>query len=297
MKWNTVKYLFKEGILGLWKNRLMALASVGTIILCLFILGMSYSVMGNIDYILGQVETEMGITAYIEEGTTEETIQETRKEIEANASVLEVNYISKSEALLTFSNEQGNEELFTEFQLDNPLPASFEIRVKEVDKQASVVSALMEYPFLEVTYFERETDIFIGINQAIQVISVIVIASLIIIALLLITNTIKLTVYIRRKEINIMKYIGATDAFIRFPFVVEGVLIGILGAVLPMGGIYLLYRYLLSLSETVLQGVLGGLNLLPIEVIMGGIIPIFIAIGVGIGSVGSAIAIRKHLKV
>jgi cell division transport system permease protein len=297
MKWNTVKYLFKEGILGLWKNRLMALASIGTIVLCLFILGMSYSVLGNIDHILSQIETEMGITAYIEEGIDEETIQRTRKEIQSNPYVLEVNYISKAEALLSFSREQENEELFLEFQLDNPLPASFEVKVNQVENQEEVVGVLKDYTYLDVTYFERETDIFIGINRAISVISVIVIAALIVIALLLITNTIKLTVYVRRREINIMKYIGATDTFIQLPFMIEGIFIGMIGAVLPMAGIYYLYRYLLDLSATVLQGVLGGLNLVAIEIIMKDLIPIFGIIGVGIGVLGSCIAIRKHLKV
>lgn len=297
MKWHTIKHLCKEGILGLWKNRLMALASAGTIVLCLLILGMSYSVAKNIDYILGQIETQMGITAYINNDVTAERTDEIASQLKNFPHIVDLEYISKEKALEIFAGDQESDTLFEQFKDDNPLPASFEIQVDEVENQESVVQALGNIPELQITYFEKETDMFITINKSIKILSAGVIGCLIIIALLLITNTIKLTVYVRRREINIMKYIGATDAFIRLPFLIEGITIGIIGCLIPTGLIYGAYSWTVEMMTKSLSGVLGGLTLQPINEIMSGLVPIFALLGIGIGALGSAIAIHKHLKV
>lgn len=297
MKWHTIKYLCKEGILGLWKNRLMALASAGTIVLCLLILGMSYSIANNIDYILTQIEMQMGITAYVSDKTEETRIQEIGESIKAMEHVTDARYISKEEALKIFAGDQESDTLFDQFKNDNPLPASFELQVDAVENQEIVVKALSNIPELQITYFEQETDLFIKINQSIQLLSAVIIGCLIIIALLLITNTIKLTVYVRRREINIMKYIGATDAFIRLPFLIEGITIGIIGCIIPMSIIYYGYNWANEIMIQSLGGMLGGITLQPVGEIMNGLIPIFAGLGIGIGVLGSAIAIHKHLRV
>ncbi|MGL4736349.1 MAG: permease-like cell division protein FtsX [Cellulosilyticaceae bacterium] len=297
MKWNTIRYLFKEGLIGLWKNRLMALASAGTIILCLIILGASYAIATNIEYILEQVQAQMGITAYINDDIDETRRIAIEQKIKGISEVTGVDYVSKEQALETFAGEQGNEGLFEQFKEDNPLPASFEIHVSGVVHQKAVVSHLQDIPELQVTYFERETGLFLKINQSVQLVSGAIIGCLVVIALLLITNTIKLTVYVRRREINIMKYIGATDAFIRLPFLVEGISIGLIGAVIPTGLVYVGYKWFDEFMNQGISQLFGGLALQPIDQIMIGVVPIFIAIGVGIGALGSGIAIHKHLKV
>lgn len=297
MKWNTIKYLCKEGILGLWKNRLMALASAGTIVLCLLILGMSYSIAKNIEYVMHQVETQIGISAYVGESVEEARLTTIATTIKNIPHVSEVTYISKEEALKSFAKEQENNSLFEQFKDDNPLPSSFEIKVDEIENQDQVVAKLMTIPELQVEYFKNETVIFMSINKSIQLVSSIIIGCLVIIALLLITNTIKLTVYVRRREINIMKYLGATDAFIRLPFVIEGVLIGVIGCSIPIYAIKEGYGFLIEFMGNSLGGFMGGLHLVPMVEIMGELIPIFVSIGVGIGMIGSIIAIRKHLKV
>lgn len=297
MKWNTIKYLFKEGILGLWKNRLMALASAGTIVLCLLILGMSYSIAKNIEYIMHQVETQLGISAYVNEEIEEARLTEIAALIKNTPHVNEVTYVSKEDALKTFAQGQENDTLFEQFKNDNPLPASFEIKVDQIENQDQVVAKLSAIPELQVEYFKNESKIFMNVNRSIQLVSTVIIGCLVIIALLLITNTIKLTVYVRRREINIMKYLGATDAFIRLPFVVEGVLIGIIGCMIPIYAIKEGYQFLIEVMGDSLGSFMGGMHLVPSAQIMQGLVPIFIAIGVGIGMIGSAIAIRKHLKV
>lgn len=297
MKWNTIKYLCKEGILGLWKNRLMALASAGTIILCLLILGMSYSIAKNIEYVMHQVETQLGISAYVNEEVDETRLTEIASLIKNTPHVSEVTYVSKEDALQTFAQDQQNDALFEQFKNDNPLPASFEIKLDSIESQDQVVAKLITVPELQVEYFKNESAIFINVNKSIQLVSTVIIGCLVVIALLLITNTIKLTVYVRRKEINIMKYLGATDAFIRLPFVIEGVLIGIIGCMIPIYAIQEGYGFLIEFMGGSLGNFMGGIHLVPIAQIMQGLIPIFVVIGVGIGMVGSAIAIRKHLKV
>lgn len=275
----------------------MALASAGTIILCLLILGMSYSIAENINYVMHQIETEMGIIAYISDTTEESRIQDIGKAIKGIPNVIEVSYVSKEDALKNFASAQENDALFEEFKMDNPLPASYEIKVNNIENQKAIVETLRKMPELQVEYFENESNMFLMINKSIQFVSMIIIGSLVLIALLLITNTIKLTVYVRRREINIMKYIGATDAFIRLPFLIEGILIGVIGCMIPSWLIKSGYIWLTEFMGTSLGGFLGGIALMPVEVVMKDLIPMFVGLGVGIGIIGSAIAIRKHLKV
>lgn len=297
MKWNTLKYLFKEGIIGLWKNRIMAIASAATILLCLLILGMSYSIGTNIDFALQQIETKFGITAYVSDGVSENKILALRAQIEKMPHVTNVKYISKEDALKSFSEGSKDDSIFSDFVKDNPLPASFEISVASVDFQNQLVEQLKKVPELEVRYLANETHMFIKINKTINYISLTIIICLIIVGLLLMANTIKLTVYIRRKEINIMKYIGATDWFIRLPFLIEGLAIGTISALLSIIVIVLSYGWLNDVLVTNLVGMLNGLTFKTTAEIMRTLIPLCMSIGMCIGLIGSSMAIRKHLKV
>lgn len=297
MKWNTLKYLFKEGIVGLWKNRTMALASSGTILLCLIILGVSYSIGNNIEYMLRQIESQFGIACYVADDTTSDRIEEINAAITKVPHVTNVKYITKEQALELFAQDNMDDAAFAQFQQDNPLPASFEIQVDSVEYQKQVVDNLKTFEELEISYFEKETGVFLKLNRTIGIVSMGIIIALIIIGLLLMSNTIKLTVYVRKKEINIMKYIGATDTFIRLPFLIEGMLIGIIGSLLATVVVMSGYKWASEFLLTHLQGVLSDISFTPVNEIMTTLIPIFIAIGVGIGFIGSAMAIRRHLKV
>ncbi|OON97357.1 MAG: hypothetical protein ATN36_03480 [Epulopiscium sp. Nele67-Bin005] len=295
MKLHTIRYLFAEGFKGLWKNRMMAIASMGTIVLCLIILGISYSIAQNVEYIIYQIERQLGITAYIDLKLDEAEIKEMTNIIEETPYVYSVEYISKDDALLKFSENDPN--LYYEFKDDNPLPASFEIIVTEAIHQQDVVAFLKRINGLEVDYFEAETDIYIELNNSIQFFSGIMIVALVVISLLLIANTITLTVYVRKKEIEIMKYIGATDAFIRLPFLIEGLAIGILGAIVPTVIIYNGYNWAQDIMKQTLGQILGGIVLKPTDAIMMEVIPLFFGLAITISALGSGIAIRKHLKV
>ena len=283
-------------MVGLWRNRTMAFASAATIVLCLLILGMSYSIGKNIDYIIAQVESRFGITAYIDEGLSDQEILRLQNELERMSAVSRVQYITKDEALLSFS-EANDASLFAMFKEDNPLPASFEIMVTDIKRQGELVGRISELEGIdEAIYFENETAGFINLRNTVNYICYGVIVCLIVVGILLMSNTIKLTVYIRRREINIMKYVGATDRFIRIPFVIEWVLIGFIGSIASSGALIAIYNgiYEMSLEAT---GVLGGLNMMSVSYIIPVLVPLYMGLGVGIGLIGSVFAIHKHLKV
>jgi len=297
MKWNTLRYLFKEGIIGLWRNRTMALASIGTIILCLLILGMSYGIGTNIDYLIEQMETKFGITAYLKEGLEAEEITQLKTQVEAMNNVSEVIYISKEDALKSFSEDNGDQSLFMMFQEDNPLPASFEIITSNVKEQTALVEALNQLEGIDETvYFQNETASFIRIRNTVSYVCLAILIILVVVGLMLMSNTIKLTVYIRRREINIMKYVGATNSFIQIPFLIEGMLIGLLGALASIVMITVGYDWIMQ-KVAIMSGALSGLALVPTDNIMQALIPTYLILGVGIGLIGSAVAIHRHLDV
>lgn len=297
MKLNTLRYLFKEGIIGLWRNRTMALASIGTIVLCLLILGMSYGIGTNIDYLIEQVEAKFGVTAYLKDGLTEDEILTIENEIKGMSNVASVTYISKEEALQSFSEENDDKNLFSMFKEDNPLPASFEIITVEIDQQPELIEKLETIEGIDETiYFQNETASFIHIRNTVNYVCLGILVCLIVVGLLLMSNTIKLTVYVRRREINIMKYVGATDAFIQVPFLIEGMLIGFLGAMISIITVTFTYDWI-GEKAAAMSGVLGELELLPTASIMHSLIPMYLLLGIGIGLIGSAVAIHKHLNV
>lgn len=297
MKWSTLKYLFKEGIVGLWRNRTMAIASIGTIVLCLLILGMSYGIGTNIDYLIEQIETKFGITAYIEEGLTDAEILSLKSQVEKMADVASVTYISKEAALKNFSEDNEDESLFAMFKDDNPLPASLEITTVDINDQEALIESLNSLDGIDETvYFQNETKTFINIRNTVNYVCYGILICLIVVGLLLMSNTIKLTVYIRKREINIMKYVGATDNFIQVPFLIEGILVGFIGALVAILTVTFTYDWIREKAANV-SGVLGELSLLPTSSIMSSLIPMYLALGIGIGLVGSMFAIHKHLKV
>lgn len=297
VKIRTIKYVTKEGILSIWKNRLMSLASIGTIMLCLIILGVSYSIASNVDYILHQIESNIGITAYIDEGVEEDQIATLKTKVETTPYVTTVTYISKDEALLSFSQDSNIEGVMEQFKEDNPLPASFEIKMEGLDNQDAIIAALESYDELELSYFQAEAPMLVQLNKSIRLISMVIIASLTMVGILLMSNTIKLTVYIRRKEINIMKYIGAADWFIRAPFIIEGIIIGLIGGVIPIFVIWTTYTWSVKAIRESFGLIMDTIQLQEIAIILSSFIPMCLILGVSIGTIGSVIAIRKHLKV
>ncbi|NLI89982.1 MAG: FtsX-like permease family protein [Epulopiscium sp.] len=297
MKIRTLRHLSKEGILGIWENRLMSLASIGTIVLCLIILGVSFTLASNVDYILSQIESNVGITAYIDDSVKEDEITTLKTKLEAIPNVSGVTYVSKDDAFLTFTDDSNLENIMKQFEKDNPLPASFEITMVDLEEQERVIESLEQYDELEISYFQAEAPMLVQLNDSIRYISMIIIISLILVGIILMSNTIKLTVYIRRREINIMKYIGATDWFIRAPFIIEGISIGLIGGIIPIFALWGAYSWVLKVVNSRFTVMIESIKLQSTADILSAFTPMSLIIGVGIGAIGSIISIRKHLKV
>jgi len=301
MRIRTLKYWLTEGGRGLVRNRLMSLASIATIGACLFILGIAYCVVANIDYILLEIDETIGITAFIKEDTEENEIQRVLNKLENRSEVKSVKYVTPEEAWKSFKESLGEDEALLEgLGDDNPLEnsASFEITLNDINKQDQIIGYLDTFSEIrKVNHSKQSVDILVSFGKLIRYISVAIISILIFIAILLMNNTIKLTVFMRKNEINIMKYIGATDAFVRGPFIVEGILIGVITALFVTLVFIPVFSGIVNLIYENIPGITNLINFIDINSLKSTLFALFIIIGLGIGIIGSKTSIRKYLKV
>lgn len=297
MKIRTIKYFAGQGLRGIWRNRLMSLASMGTIASCLMIVGIFYCIAVNVDYMLETLEETGGITVFYTEDVSEKKTEALKQQINNIEHIKNIVYISPEDALNKEKKEWGEyASLLEGLENDNPLPPSFEIALEDIRYQKNVVEQLTKIEGIEVRYLEEETKILIGFNNMIRIISLVLILVLGFIGIMLMDNTIRLTVYVRKSEINIMKYIGATDWFIRWPFIIEGIIIGLIGAVIPLGILWFSYNFITELiyeKNTLIQNILSFRST---EEIFQVLSPVSLAIGISIGIIGSSISIRRYLK-
>ena len=243
-KIRTLFYCLGQGIRGTWKNRMYSLASAGTISACLLLLGVFYFVMANFNHAVENAESLVGITVFFEDNTSEERILEIKEQIRLRAEVADVVYISAEQAWENYKQESLNEELSATFGNDNPLvnSASLEVSLSDVSMQDILVRYVQSIENVrKVNHSESVAESFEGIKTLLWVISIGLISILVAVAVFLIRTTISTGINVRREEISIMSIFGATDFFIRSPFVVEGALIGIMGTLLPLGILYLVY--------------------------------------------------------
>lgn len=301
MKLRTLQYSLVQGLKGMFKNRLMTMASIGIIATCLFLLGISFCIVMNVDNMVENFDDNLGIVAFLKEDTTEEDALALKEIIEKKSQVKTVTYTSPMDAWNNFKGEiEASDEILQQLEKDNPLAgsASFDIFLYDAAQQKEFVNYLKNLTAIrKIDYSQDSIDIFVSFNKLLKSISVVIIGVLLGIAVLLIANTIKVGLYVRRHEINIMKYLGAKDSFIRLPFIVEGILIGIIGAIIPYGIIFYSYDYLIEIINTDFTLLANYMQFLELKQITAYLLPTFMGIGVGIGVLGSGISIHRHLKV
>lgn len=365
MKLRTLRYHFNEGIKGIFKNGLMSLASIAVVSACIFIVIISLCLAVNMDYLLEQLESNVGISVMFGEEPDEKQIAAVEEEIKKIPHVTEVKYYSKDDAL-DQAKSMFDADALEGLRDDNPLPRSFDIKVDDISNQSAVIQALENirlefektivkdsadkqaekeetvteettepvtneagavvpvvvsdgeeepttlqseqaglnigdegyvYRGIEkIKHLKEITDMLVTLNIIVRVCSLVIVAILCVISVGIIMNTIKLTVFIRKNEINIMKYVGATDWFIRWPFVIEGIVIGFIGAVIPCIICWLGY-----------DGAVGFVNNLALlksiaqlksaADIFYTIVPISLIIGIVLGAIGSLNSLEKHLNV
>ena len=305
MNFSTICYSFKQGIKNICRNSLFSLASVATISACIFLFCLFFSIISNIQNITHLAETTIGVTVFFDEGMTEEEILALGDEIAGRPEVKEMEFISAEEAWESFQAEYfaGMEELAEGFAQDNPLAssASYEIFLKDISEQDMMVSYLQSLDGVrKVNYSNDLVAGFTGLNRLVGILSAVIIGILLAVSVFLISNTIHVAAAFRKTENQIMRLIGATNFMIRAPFVVEGTVLGLAGALLPLGAMYILYGRVVSYMAARSVGAAGGmggvLKLLPMEQLFPTMAAVALVLGVGIGFFVSFFTIRKHLK-
>ncbi len=299
MRISTLKYTFKEGFKGLYKNKWYTLASIATISACLFLLGIFVAILMNFQHIIENVQKGVAVTTFFVEGTTEEQIMTIKERVEARPEVDHVVYVSAEQAWKDFVEDMNMSEYLEGFP-ENPLAksANLEIYINDTSKQADLVTYLESNDQIRrINKSELAATTLTGIDSLVGVASVGIIGILFMVSVFLINNTVTIGISIRKEEINIMKYIGATDFFVRFPFIIEGVLIGLVGAAIPLGLIHVLYNKVIEAVVGYFPSLSSLLGFLAVDEVFHYLLPLCLCIGVGIGFFGSYFTCRKHLKV
>ena len=280
------------------KNKGYTCASIATISACLFMFGLFFSVLFNIRSIMNTAEQGVSVTVFFQEGTTEDEILQLKVAVEERPEVSRVEYISADQACESFSQDylQGYADGFTENPLANS--ANLEIYLSDVSKQADLVNYLEGLDQVrEVNRSELTADTLSGANTLIMYASIAIIAMLLVVSIFLISNTIAMGITTHWEEISIMKYIGATDLFVRAPYVIEGVMIGLVGTVIPLILVYWLYNKAVEVITGKFSVLMNFLQFQSVDAVFHYLLPVSLILGVGIGFFGSIITVRKHLHV
>lgn len=302
MKIRSLFYHIKDGFKNIYRNRLFSLASIATIAACIFLFGILYSIVVNFQYMVKKAENEVCVTVFFDEGLSQTDINKLGDTIRKRVEVSDVHYTSAEEAWDTFKSEYFKDypELAEGFKDDNPLAnsSSYEVYLNDASMQSTLVTYLENLD--GVRQVNRSEITATSLSSAASLVGYVAAAIIIIllaVSIFLITNTIVIGITVRKDEISIMKFIGATDAFVNAPFFVEGITIGIIGSIIPLLILGYMYQsivvYVLE-KFSVLSNILVFMSVQDVFKIL---VPISIALGIGIGAIGSSFAVHKHANV
>lgn len=317
MRISTFGYVGKQGVKNIWRNKMFSLASIATMSACIFLFGLFFSILVNFQYIIKSAEEGVAITVFFNDDATEEQKKEIGEQLESRDDVSEVKYVSADDAWAEFQKEYfgDNPELAECFKDDNPLAGSdnYEVYMKTVkgdNKDLIAKSKSLSATQQDLVKFAQSLDgvrqvnksdvvanTLSSVNMLVAYVSIAIIAILLGVSIFLISNTVTTGITVRKEEIAIMKYIGAKDFVVRSPFVIEGLIIGLFGAVIPLALLYFLYdKAVVYIMEkfSILKNII---TFLPVGNVYIYLLPIGLAMGIGIGFLGSYFTVRKHLRV
>lgn len=317
MRISTFGYVGKQGVKNIWRNKMFSLASIATMSACIFLFGLFFSILVNFQYIIKSAEEGVAITVFFNDDATEEQKKEIGEQLESCDDVSEVKYVSSDDAWAEFQKEYfgDNPELAEGFKDDNPLAGSdnYEVYMKTVkgdNKDLIAKSKSLSATQQDLVKFAQSLDgvrqvnksdvvanTLSSVNMLVAYVSIAIIAILLGVSIFLISNTVTTGITVRKEEIAIMKYIGAKDFVVRSPFVIEGLIIGLFGAVIPLALLYFLYdKAVVYIMEkfSILKNII---TFLPVGNVYIYLLPIGLAMGIGIGFLGSYFTVRKHLRV
>lgn len=299
MKLSSFRYLVGQGFDNVWKNRVMAFASFCVLLVSLLLVGISVLFYINIDSIIGGIEDKNEVIVYLLEDTTEEEIQEIGNQLAAMENVSSVSLYTRDEAFADLkANMSDYSEVFDSLGDDNPLPDAYRIRVSDISNMQLTVSAVQEMDCVEyVSSPDSFVELLTETRHVVAIVAIAIIAALLIVSMVIISNTTRASVFARRREISIMQSVGATKAFIRFPFFVEGMINGFMAGVFATLLTWFTYDSLVDLIANfdVLQTIGMG-SIIPFDSISIPVALAYVVVGSLVGAIGSVLSTRKHLK-
>ena len=296
-------YTIRQGFKNIIRNGLFSLASIGTITACLFMFGIFYCLLANFQFMLDEAESNVGVTVFFESGVTEDAMLEVQKLIDARDEVSTTRYISAEEAWEIMKEQyfpDGDEGILAGLDEDNPLAdsASIQVYLEDTSRQAELVAYIEGIDGVrEVNASEIIADSFTNVSRLIGYVSLGIISVLVFVAIFLISNMVRIGITVRKDEIAIMKYVGATDLFVRAPFLIEGMTIGLIGSTIPVGILRILYPRVITFVLDQFSILAGILTFLDVNSVFNVLIPVSLGIGLGIGLIGSSLTSRKHVRV
>ena len=302
MRISTIGYQTKQGFKNIGRNKMFSIASIATMAACIFLFGIFLSIVTNLRYMVQKAEEGVAITVFFDEEATDAQIKKIGDELKSQNGVLKVNFVSADEAWDSFKDEYFGDakELADGFKDDNPLSGSdnYEVYMSDVSKQKDVVSYAEKLDGVsKVNKSDVVAKTLTSVNRLIYYVSIVLIGILLAVSIFLISNTVTMGITVRREEIAIMKYIGAKDGFVRAPFIIEGLVIGLIGAVIPLVILYFVYDKAVAYVMTKFSLLNNIIEFLPVTTVYRTLLPVGLILGVGIGFIGSAFTIRKHLRV
>lgn len=302
MRISTFWYTVRQGAKNIWKNKMFSLASIATMSACIFLFGIFYSVVVNFQGVVKEIESGVAVTVFFVDNATQEQIDTVGEQIGKRVEVSKKVFVSADETWKEFQKVyfKGMEDMAKDFAQDNPLAnsAHYEVYMNDISMQKSLVTYIESLDGVkEVKSSDTAANTLTDFNRLLGYVSVGIILILLCVAVFLISNTVTIGIAVRREEIAIMKLIGATDYFVRAPFIVEGILIGMIGSALPLIVLYFMYRRIIVYVGEKFLWLNRMLDFLPVDKVFSTLVPVGLILGVGIGFLGSRMTIRKHLKV
>ncbi|MBR5202325.1 MAG: permease-like cell division protein FtsX [Clostridia bacterium] len=293
MKGASLKYLTKEGFRNVWVNRLMSLASVSVLMACLVIIGLGAMIFFNIDALLDTIERQNVVMVYVDKGATDEQSSQVGNQLKTMNNIDECIFVPKEDALQAQIESMGADAVLFEGLKENPLPDAYKVVIKDLTQFKATVDDIKKIDFIDTVRENSDVaDKLIGIRKGVSAVIIGMVSLLFIVSLFIISNTIRITMFSRKLEISIMKAVGATNWFIRWPFMIEGMLLGVISGLFSFGVLAGLYRGMVY----VFNDVLPIFTPVAFGNYAGYILLVFMAIGIFTGSFGSIISMGKYLK-
>ncbi len=294
---SSLRYLLKEGFRNTWTNRMMSIASICVLMSCLVLMGCASMIFLNIDSLLGRIEEENVVMVYIQDGTSDADINAMNDSLKKMDNIKDVEFVAKEDAWQEQLDtmEEAQAEFFTQISSDIPLPDAFKVTIKDLTQFDGTVDQIRQLKHIDTIRENKDlAQKLVKIRHGVEVISIVIVAVLLAISLFIISNTIKLTVYSRRLEISIMKSVGATNGFVRLPFVVEGMILGIAAGVISLGLVWGFYEFAINQFSDLISSL--GLEALKFKNYAWPMLGAFLGIGVFTGVGGSLITMSKYLN-